>query len=380
MHAWFSAIVSAALLLLLLGLVVLARRLGQRLGRRRRSARAALVARAPAASALPAARASPVIAAEGHPKDPAPLPEAQALRPAANGELSGSRAAAPSPSAASPTAAPPAGAQRNIALPPAVASLARASGRGMVWIPSRKRGRTRHAIVLAHGFGGFDTIYIRGRRLTYFRGVSEHLQACGAEVYVLRVSPVASIAVRARQLAEQIKYLPAERVNIVAHSMGGLDARYALAALGVAPKIASLTTISTPHRGTPLADLSVSLLGRGALARLGLSLDAWKDLTTERMAIFNRKVENVPGVEYGCFVATARRGVSGVNALLVPAYLFLHQRAGENDGVVPAESQRWGRVWGEIDVDHWGAVGWSTGFDAALFYEDLVRNLCARGL
>jgi triacylglycerol lipase len=257
--------------------------------------------------------------------------------------------------------------------------------RGLVWVPSRsqKRGGScapRHPIVLAHGFGGFDTIQFQGRQLAYFRGVRDHLRALGAEVYVLRVSPVASIAVRAQQLAEQVRRLPAPRVNIVAHSMGGLDARYAIAGLGLAERTASLTTIGTPHRGTPLADLGVAVLGAGKRARGRRSIDAFHDLSTARMEAWNREVADVPSVEYGCFVSSAQQGVRGVNALLVPAYLFLERRAGANDGVVPATSQRWGQVFGEIDVDHWGAVGWSTRFDAARFYEELARGLSARGL
>jgi triacylglycerol lipase len=170
---------------------------------------------------------------------------------------------------------------------------------------------------------------------------------------------------RAQQLATQIEQLGCERVNIVAHSMGGLDARYAIACLGMAPRIASLTTIGTPHRGTPLANL-------GALAAI-------RDLTPRRMAAFNLAVDDAPGVAYGCILTTARGGMSGVSTLLVPGYLFLRRQAGDNDGVVPASSQLWGTVWGEIDADHFGAVGWSSAFDAAAFYERLAWDLGQRG-
>lgn len=42
------------------------------------------------------------------------------------------------------------------------------------------------------------------------------------------------------------------KVNIIAHSKGGLDCRYALAKLGTDQYTASLTTINTPHRGANL--------------------------------------------------------------------------------------------------------------------------------
>ena len=96
------------------------------------------------------------------------------------------------------------------------------------------------------------------------------------------------------------------------------------------------------------------------------------------MEAFEREIVDVAGVEYGCVVVAARR--RQVHPLLLPAYLFLRQRAGDNDGVVPVASQRRGEVRGEIEADHWGAVGWSGGFDAAAFYERLTRDLGARGL
>jgi triacylglycerol lipase len=363
MHAATWAILIAGLLLVSIALLVLA----QRTRRQRAKARSALPEREPEAAALlppPAKPAkSPPAPAEERPPAAEPLPGADAAPGPAPCETTADADASPTTDT---------GAAALLLLP---------AERPLLWVRREARGQTRHPIVLAHGFSGFDELHFFGRRFAYFRGVAEHLRSVGAEVYVLRVSPVASIAVRAQQLAEQLQRLPAERVNIVAHSMGGLDARYAIAGLGVAQKIASLTTIGTPHRGTPLADLGVSLLSRGgAIERLGLSLDAFHDLTTTRMEAFNREIEDAPGVEYGCFVAAARRGVTQVNALLVPAYLFLQRRAGENDGVVPAVSQRWGKIWGEIDVDHWGAVGWSSVFDASMFYQRVVTDLRDRGL
>ena len=281
----------------------------------------------------------------------------------------------PSPSRIEDEAPPPEPSSEDHESPRPSAQLALWVGRPLLWIPPPRRGKTRHPVLLAHGFAGFDAVEISGRRLAYFRGVADRLRAAGVEVHVLRVSPIASIAQRARQLADQVRLLPAGRFNIVAHSMGGLDARYALTVLGLGDRVASLTTISTPHRGTPLADLGISLFG-GTLRRLGVPLDAFHDLTTQRMKVFNRQAHDAHGVVYGCFVASTRE----VNAVLVPAHRLLHRLAGDNDGIVPASSQRWGEVLGEIDVDHWGAVGWSSRFDAGAFYERLALDLGARGL
>src|SRR5207237_783809 len=114
----------------------------------------------------------------------------------------------------------------------------------------------------AHGFLGFDEIGLGNRKHLYFRGIGEQLERAGAQLYCPRVPPASSISARAARLADLIRALPEPRVNIVAHSMGGLDARFAISRLGLADKVASLVTIGTPHLGTPLADAGHAVFGR----------------------------------------------------------------------------------------------------------------------
>jgi len=261
----------------------------------------------------------------------------------------------------------------------------------VLWLRRRRRPRwplrprrrgPRHPVVLAHGLLGFDEIRIGRARTDYFRGVSARLEREGCVVHRCRVAKTASIAARAAELAAFVNELDARRVNLVAHSMGGLDARYALAKLGLRRKVASLVTIGTPHRGTPLADLGAGLAARGvlgALRRIGVDLDALHDLTTPRMVAFNRVVGDAPGVHCASVVGAPlrRRDVSPV---LVPTFLWLGEIAGANDGMVPAASQRWGEVISEIGADHFAQIGWSHRFDAAAFYAELLRELRGRGL
>jgi triacylglycerol lipase len=227
-------------------------------------------------------------------------------------------------------------------------------------------------VVLAHGLLGFDEI---GRH-HYFRGVSERLELAGATVHRARVPPSASVAVRAARLATLVRAIPAKKVNIVAHSMGGLDARYAIAHLGIADRVASLTTIGTPHLGTPLADLGTGVLDLLQLRRV-LPIDALYDLTTTRMQTFNRRVRDVERVVYLSVVA--RMPSDGRHPLLWAAHRYLRERAGDNDGLVPVESQRWGEVLREIEADHWAQIGWSGAFDAPALFEEILRELRARG-
>lgn len=243
-------------------------------------------------------------------------------------------------------------------------------------------GPTRLPILFAHGYFGFDALGVP-RRPEYFRGIRAALEAEGHVVHVARVSPTAGVAKRATELAAQVRRIGG-RVNIIAHSMGGLDARYAIAALGLADAVASLVTVGTPHFGTPLADGSAGVLNdlqttRRLLATMGMNLDGLYDLTTPHMAAFNREVLDHPGVLYASVVGSVNHRLLPVNALLAPGYAFLWRRAGANDGVVPAASQRWGEVLDEIDADHWAQIGWSTGFDARALYAGVARTLAARG-
>src|SRR5262249_52883268 len=145
-----------------------------------------------------------------------------------------------------------------------------------------KRTHTRHPILLAHGWGGLDRV-VPAQHLaySYFRDIPGALRARGHVVHIASVAPIASIDRRAGQLARQIMLLD-ERINIIAHSMGGLDARLAIARYGVRERVASLTTIGTPHHGTPLADLALILgewrRSRGLLKLFGLDVDGVYDV------------------------------------------------------------------------------------------------------
>lgn len=252
--------------------------------------------------------------------------------------------------------------------------------------PPRVATECTHPIVLAHGWMGFDAFALPGMiRPEYFRGVREHLQAQGHRVYVPRVSPFASVRRRAEQLAEQLANIDAEKVNIIAHSMGGLDARYAISRLDLAGRVASLTTVGTPHHGTPLANTSLilrelPLLHRALKSQLGLDLEGIHDLATAQMLAFNDSVQDMPGVRYTSYVGWVRGGVRDVHALLAPGFAYLNLRIGNNDGMVPAASQRWGNVLGEVHADHWAQIGWSRGLDAKGFYAEVARALAQSGL
>jgi len=222
--------------------------------------------------------------------------------------------------------------------------------------------------VLAHGLLGFGTIGPR-RRLEYFRGVMRHLEdnpdilAGKAKVYVADVDPVDSIPSRAIQLRdfiqsrifddqrEKFRY---EKVHVIAHSMGGLDARYMIANLSLdtgdrspmAERVASLTTIGTPHLGTPFADFMMRLpIGQRAIQWANLysiKLAAFEQLTVRYLVKegYNERMPDREGVKY--FSYAGEVSPLGVfPAMLVPAEIIRgSDEGGPNDGLVPVDSAK----------------------------------------
>jgi triacylglycerol lipase len=239
-------------------------------------------------------------------------------------------------------------------------------------VPARRAPRLRHPVVLAHGAFGFDEIAIAGRRHRYFRNIADQLGELGGTFHHPRVPPASSVSLRAETLVALVRELPGERVNVIAHSMGGLDARFAIARLGLADRVASLVTIGAPHFGTPVAGLPISR----ALARL-LNLTALNDLTPLALERFNHEVPDASGVAYCSVVASS--DLAHTNPLLWPTHAYLTAHGGPNDGLVPAASQRWGKVLREVQADHWAQVGWSLRFDAVALYEEILRELVGFG-
>jgi triacylglycerol lipase len=213
-------------------------------------------------------------------------------------------------------------------------------------------------IVLVHGLLGFDRVRVGPLTLLrYFPGIEDTLVAAGHPVGVPNLSKTRGVAHRANELRRFIQErFPTERVHIVAHSMGGLDARYMISRLGMEDRVISLTTIGTPHRGSTFADWGIRRLSRSVKPFLrfwGIPTDAFDDLTTAACSRFNERTPDAPNV---CYYSVA--GACPQEWVPWPwrPALVISPEAGPNDGVVSVTSAKWGKEFEVWDGDHMNLV------------------------
>lgn len=276
-------------------------------------------------------------------------------------------------------------------------------------------------VLLAHGLFGFSRI----GALAYFNGVQECWRKANpnAQITFLTppVPPTGSVHDRGLALKSAIEsaftrdQLAAGRVvHIVGHSMGGLDARYLVSrnGLGCASWIASLTTISTPHAGSMLADIAlgrriisipeiiriasslpgqtlitilralgnpvppgvppglfapqaivraVGDIGRYVAQVFGMPPAALVELTPSFAAQFNQQHPSLEGVPLLCYAGVSSPEKTMSRTLFVP-WMMLNA-TGDNDGVVPELSSSLGPSVRRIPADHLEEVGLASFFD-----------------
>ncbi len=299
-------------------------------------------------------------------------------------------------------------------------------------IPPRGKGPP-YPVVLVHGFGGFHQL----GPIEYFHRVEETLRAEGVDVTATQATPFDPPDLRARQLLPQLDAVlersHADKVIVVAHSQGGLDAR-ALAHLRPG-RVAAVFTVSTPHRGSAIADLVMNdtgALGPDLVARaldlLGVTIwgapssqekDAIATMTRTGAAAFARATPDLPDVRYysvagrsnlapgdgpECvadgkapeFLRPWAATVDAANPIVAPLGVVLGRAEGTtdspapNDDLVTVRSARWGRFLGCIPADHLDEVGQplgtspgsigGTAFDHLAFYRGVIAFLRTEGL
>ena len=215
--------------------------------------------------------------------------------------------------------------------------------------------RTKYPLLLVHGvfFRDFD-------HFDYWGRIPAELKKNGATIYYGEHNSAAAVADSAVELEKRIEEIVrqtgCEKVNIIAHSKGGLDSRAAIAMTSAGKYVASLTTINTPHRGCEFADYLLTEIPEkqqkmiaerynSVAAKLGDKdpdfLAAVYDLTSQKCRERNEIVHDDPGVFYQSVGSVLQKASSGRFPLNF-TYHLVKYFDGENDGLVGIKSFEWG--------------------------------------
>ncbi len=279
-----------------------------------------------------------------------------------------------------------------------------------------------YPIVLAHGMAGWEKV----GPVNYFFNVAADLRARGETVVESQVPPFESSAVRgsylARAIDDTLTATGACKVNLIAHSQGGLDGRYVVSTMHYGDRVASLTTVSTPHLGTPIADAALGLVPGITADVLDAILEflygslahapgdahikaSLQQFTRDNMSRnFNPGNPNDARVKYYSVAGRSAARIASTECagglwsnsirvdlldpiLVLPATVFSLTSPDPlfpvpNDGLVSVASAKWGTFLGCVPADHLDEIGQLvhlfpdpiSGFD----HKDLYRRIVAQ--
>lgn len=262
--------------------------------------------------------------------------------------------------------------------------------------------KTRYPILMVHGVFFRDFKYFN-----YWGRIPKELEENGATIYYGNHQSAASVADSAKEIAMRIEEIVresgCEKVNIIAHSKGGLDCRYAISRLGMDRYVATLTTVNTPHRGCEFADYLLDKIPGGArdkvaegynaaLRKLGDEnpdfISAVTDLTATACKNLNEKIPDAQGVYYQS-IGSKLNVASGGRFPLNFSHKLVRHFDGPNDGLVSETSFPWGESYVFLTTDERRGISHGDmidlnredirGFDAREFYVSLVSELKQKG-
>lgn len=260
---------------------------------------------------------------------------------------------------------------------------------------------TKYPFVLLHGIGFRDLQYFN-----YWGRIPKELTRNGALVYYGHQEAWGTVEDNAAAIQSTIEKVMEEnhcdKVNLIAHSKGGLDARYLICGLHMEDHIASLTTISTPHRGSELLNI-LNKLPDGIYHLISSLIDmnykklgdtapdcyhASKQLSPGFCQEFNEKYPDSPKVYYQSY-ASCVKSTLGDTLLSIPNLLMFFAGASKNDGLVTIESAKWGNFkkafvsTGKRGISHGDMIDLKRedykGFDVIEAYVEIVKELKEMG-
>lgn len=260
---------------------------------------------------------------------------------------------------------------------------------------------TKYPIIMVHGIGFRDLQYFN-----YWGRIPKLLEKHGAKVYYGHQNAWGTIENNAHEIKKIIDKALEEnkcdKVNIIAHSKGGLDSRYLISTMGYGDRVASLTTINTPHRGSELITVLNKLpdyvyryiadqINKPFMLAGDNKPDCYsssKQLDPVFCEKFNLENENVEGVYYQSYTSVMKNMFSD-DLLGIPYLIMCMNKAKRNDGLVNENSAKWGEFKGTFEnkngrgVSHGDMIDLKRedirGFDVQKAFYDIVCELKQAG-
>lgn len=225
---------------------------------------------------------------------------------------------------------------------------------------------TKYPIILVHGI-----IAKQLRILNAFGQIGQELEKAGYAVYIADTDGFGTIETNAEQLKKYIsrvlKESGADKVNIIAHSKGGLDSKYMITHLGMEDSVASLTTLCTPHKGSIIAS-KIWELPSPIKKFLAFFIDAFYRIvchdkhpnslgTCEQLRAIDESEETLQ-FSYKVYCqsySTVIDNIKDCYVMALPMKLQKHFEVMQSDGMVAEDSARFGNYRGkclDIPVSH----------------------------
>ncbi|MFT5874855.1 MAG: triacylglycerol lipase [Clostridium sp.] len=221
------------------------------------------------------------------------------------------------------------------------------------------RCKTKYPIVLIHGTGFRDN-----KILNYWGRIPKALTTEGADIYYGYQDCWGTIEYNAsiikNNILDVILKTGSEKVNLIAHSKGGLEARFMICELGMEQYIASLTTISTPHHSSKTIDkfynyptflykliaFFVNLYFKILGDKSPDFYTASRQFSTYFCEKFNTKITNSEYIYYQSYASIMKNSFSDI-FMAIPHFV-VKLGEGDNDGLVTPNSAKWGEFKGLI--------------------------------
>ncbi len=215
-----------------------------------------------------------------------------------------------------------------------------------------ERCKLNYPILLVHGTGFRDS-----KLFNYWGRIPKVLESEGAKIYYGRQDGWGDFHSNAKLLKDEIINLCEKedvcKVHIIAHSRGGLEARYLISSLKMDDYVSSLTTIATPHHGSKMLDI-FNKLPNFVLKPIAWCVNLWykligdkepnflssvRQMNTTNMKKFNDLNMDSEKVYYKSYGFKMKHALS--DFILWFSYLIIYMFEGPNDGIVSVESSKW---------------------------------------